>query len=278
MTTLASWVSYSKTGEKPELPRAIYMASDSRITWGSDSVRWDAGRKVFCSQNKPHVFGYCGAVVFPSLVLGQIITAIDNDILWGDELTPDEKHERIFRAIKSSYEVSHNNPTMDFSIVHAYRSQAWPETEFVLWHISYKTKTDEWESNKIELPNETGLIISLGSGTSSAEIHGKIWQKSDVGGTSRSFFSAFCDSINSEDDKLSGGPPQLGAIYTQMAAKSIGIIKDDSYFLHGMEIQPTPNLSNIEWKDELFRDIDPFTKKLKLGARPFAKPKLKKNG
>lgn len=275
MTTLASWVSYSTTGEKPELPRAIYMASDSRITWGSDLVRWDAGRKIFSSQNKPHVFGYCGAVVFPSLVLGQILTAIDNEILFEEELSPDEKHERVFRAIQSSHEASHNNPTMDFSIVHAYRSQDWPETEFILWHISYNSNTNEWRSNKIELPNETGLIISLGSGATNAEIHEKIWQKSDVGGTSRSFFSAFCDSINSGEDKLSGGSPQLGAIYTKMPAKSLGIIKDDRYFLHGMEIQPTPLLSNIEWKDELFRDVDPFTKKLKQGARPFAKPKLK---
>ncbi len=277
MTTLASWVTYSNTGEKPELPRAIYMVSDSRLTWGSESVRWDAGRKVFSSQKKPHVFGYCGAVVFPSLVLGQIITAIDNEIMFEDEQTPDEKHERIFQAIKSSYKESQNNPTMDFSIVHAYRSHPWPETAFLLWHVSYKAKTNEWCTNKIDLPNETGLIISLGSGASSAKNHGRSWQKSDVGGTSRSFFSAFCDSINSGDDKLSGGPPQLGALYTKMPAKSIGIIKDDRYFLHGMEIQPTPMLSNIEWKDELFRDVDPSTKKLKQGARPFVKPKLKKN-
>jgi len=277
MTTLASWVTYSKTGEKPELPRAIYMISDSRITWGSKSVRWDAGRKVFNSQKKPHIFGYCGAVVFPSLVLGQIVTAIDNEIIFEEEHTPDEKHERIFQTIKVSYKQSHNNPTMDFSIVHACRSHPWPETAFSFWHISYRANTNKWRSNKIELPNETGLIITLGSGISSAENHRSRWQKSDVGGTSRSFFSAFCDSINSGDDKLSGGPPQLAAIYTKMAAKSIGIIKDERYFLHGMELQPNPMLSNIEWKDELFRDVDPYTKKLKQGARPFAKPNLKKN-
>jgi len=276
MTTLASWVTYSKTGEKPELPRAIYIVSDSRITWGSESVRWDAGRKVFNSQKKPHVFGYCGAVVFPSLVLGQIITAIDNEILFESEQTPDEKHERIFRAIRTSHKKSHNNPTMDFTIVHACRSHSWPHTEFLFWQISYKAKTNEWLSNKVDLPHETGIIVSLGSGAPSAENHGRNWQNSNVGGTSRSFFSAFCDSISSGDDKLSGGTPQLGALYTKLPAKSIGIIKDDCYFLHGMEIQPNPMLSNISWKDELFRDVDPCTNKLKQGARPFEKPKLKK--
>ncbi|QEC66310.1 hypothetical protein FRZ67_02930 [Panacibacter ginsenosidivorans] len=276
MTTLASWVTYSKTGEKPELPRAIYIVSDSRITWGSQSVRWDAGRKVFNSQKKPHVFGYCGDVVFPSLVLGQIISAIDNEILFESQQTPDEKHESILHTIKTSYKKSHNNTTMDFSIVHAYRSHPWPHTEFLFWHISYKAKTNEWFSNKVDLPKETGIIVSLGSGAPSAENHGRSWQNSDVGGTSRSFFSAFCDSISSGDDRLSGGTPQLVALYTKLPAKSIGIIKDNRYFLHGMEIQPNPMLSNIEWKDELFRDVNPSTNNLKQGARPFVKPKLKK--
>lgn len=276
MTTLASWVTYSKTGEKPELPRAIYMVSDSRITWGSESVRWDAGRKIFNSQKKPHLFGYCGSVVFPSLVLGQIITAIDNEIMFDEIQTPDEKHDIIFEALKCSYKESSNNPTLNFSILHAYRSQPWPETSFLLWHISYNAARNEWSSDKIELPNETDLIITLGSGASSAENHKSIWQQSDAAGTSRSFFSAFCDSINSADDKLSGGSPQLGALYTDMPAKSIGIIKNHRYFLHGMEIKPNPMLYNIEWRDELFQEIQPSSGELLPGARAFVKPKLRK--
>ena len=45
----------------------IYLASDSRITWGSANRRWDAGRKLFTSDKSSHAFGYCGDVVFPSL-------------------------------------------------------------------------------------------------------------------------------------------------------------------------------------------------------------------
>jgi len=82
MTTLIAWIVYSATGERPELPRAIYVASDSRITWGSQARRWDAGRKVFNPSKAPHIFGYCGDVVFPSLVLGQVISAIDNNIMF----------------------------------------------------------------------------------------------------------------------------------------------------------------------------------------------------
>lgn len=275
MTTLVSWITYSTTGEKPELPRAIYIASDSRITWGSESLRWDAGRKVFNSREQPHIFGYCGDVVFPSLVLGQIVTAIDNEILFENDRTPDHKHERIFESIKNSYQQGHNHPITDFSIIHAYRSATWPNTDFFFWHISYKAQTHEWFSKKLPLPEKTGIIISLGSGALSAKSHEARWTKSNVGGTSRSFFSAFCDAIASGDDKLSGGAAQLCALYPKPMPKSIGVIKDNRYFLHGMEVYPGPMLSNIEWKDELFRDINPETNMLKEGARHFVRPALK---
>ena len=72
MTTLQSWVSYSDTGEKPHLPRAVYIASDSRITWGAAHRRWEAGRKVFAAKEYPHLFGYCGDVILPALLIGQI--------------------------------------------------------------------------------------------------------------------------------------------------------------------------------------------------------------
>jgi len=81
MTTVIAWISYSDTGESPDLPRAMYMASDSRITWGSRVRRWDAGRKIFSPFKEPHIFEYWGDVVFPSLVLGQLVSAIDHGIL-----------------------------------------------------------------------------------------------------------------------------------------------------------------------------------------------------
>ena len=275
MTTLAAWITYSQTGEKPELPRALYMASDSRITWGSKSIRWDAGRKVFNPKEEPHIFGYCGDVVFPSLALGQIILAIDNGVLFDHHSSPAQKHESIIQLLKNSFANGLNHPARDFSILHAYRESPWPHTEFHIWQITYRTKNCEWDSQKLSIPKETGIIVSLGSGAPCAQNHREIWSDSDAGGTSRSYFSALCDAIASGGDPFSGGAPQLCALYPTPPPKSIGVIKDDRYFLHGIELQSSPLLSKIEWKDELFRDIDPKTKKVKDGARKFAKPRLK---
>ena len=272
MTTLVSWISYSTTGEKPELPRAVYIASDSRITWGSDALRWDSGKKVFSTRDEPHIFGYCGDVIFPSLVLGQIVTAIDKNVLFKSGLNPDQKHDRILGSIKSSYANGHNHPVKSFSIIHVHRVNDWPNTEFVFWQVTYDAKTGHWESNKLSLPKETGLIVALGSGAQSANAYQKLWENSDSGGLSRSFFSAFCDAIDSGRDKLSGGSPQLCALYSRLQPQDIGVIHKERYFLHGLEIDPTSTISSIEWKDRLFQDIDPKTKEPKAGARRFARP------
>lgn len=277
MTTLVSWISYSTTGEKPELPRAIYVASDSRISWGSDSSRWDAGRKVFASRKEPHVFGYCGDVVFPSLVIGQIVAAIDSGVFLEKNQTPDQIQTQIFETIKAAHKEGKNHPVADFSILHAYRAVAWPKTEFYLWHISYKSKTKEWRGEMIPLPNKSEMLISLGSGAESANNSAFRWSKSDAGGTSRSFFSSFWDAIQSGADNLSGGPPQLCALYPQYPARTIGVVNENRYFLHGLELKQGPSLSKIEWKDKLFQDIDPKTNAPKKGARRFARPSLGKS-
>ncbi len=274
MTTLVAWISYSSTGERPELPRAIYIAADSRITWGSQAQRWDAGRKVFNPSEEPHVFGYCGDVVFPSLVLGQVITAIDKNILFETGSTPDRKHQLILELMKNSFQRRHNAPDQNFSIVHAFRQSSWPKTAFSFWHIEYEAMTQSWFSNKIPLPDKTQMLISLGAGASSAKDHVQRWEKSDAGGTSRSIFSAFCDAIDTGSNRLSGGPPQLSALYSDLPPKSLGVVKNGSFYLHGLQVPPGPKLSKIEWCDELFQRVNPKNMKRAKGARRFVRPEM----
>ena len=57
MTTLISWV-----GIDQRRPTSLYLASDSRISWGSQHHRWDVGRKLFSCKVSADIFGYCGDV------------------------------------------------------------------------------------------------------------------------------------------------------------------------------------------------------------------------
>ncbi len=275
MTTLIAWASYSNTGQSAHLPRAIYVASDSRITWGSVARRWEAGRKVFTPLKEPHIFGYCGDVVFPSLALGQIISAIDYEILFPPEASANDKNEIIFETIKESHRQRLNVPEQNFQILHVHRTQNWPSTAFAAWIISYDVATASWSCNQVPLPSTTGIAIALGTGASAAKSHAIKWAESDVGGTSRAIFSAFCDAVTSGNDPLSGGTPQISALYTESAPRPLGYVEDGLTFLHGLQLGPSGTLTNIEWRDRLFQRVDPTMLSPIAGARRFARPTLK---
>ena len=72
---------------------SIYIAADSRITW--DKRTFDHGKKVFAFRNSPDILGYAGDVMFPSIVVNQIVEMADGGLLFKDSFTPKEKFEAI---------------------------------------------------------------------------------------------------------------------------------------------------------------------------------------
>ena len=75
MTMLVSWIGIDTHG-----PTSAYIAADSRISWNMTN-KFDFGKKVFASKKYPEILGYAGDVLFPSIVLEQIIELIDADVL-----------------------------------------------------------------------------------------------------------------------------------------------------------------------------------------------------
>jgi hypothetical protein len=273
MTTLLSWVAYSDTGEFSHLPRAAYLVSDSRITWGSAARRWEAGRKVFAPTTIPHLFGFSGDVVFPALVLGQIVSAMDASVLFLPGDGAEEQHQAVLSAIKRGLARATKTPTTDFVIHHVLRENSWPETRFRAWAVRYTSQTGVCASEEMPIPSATGVIGSFGSGRISAGQHRARWEGSDSGGRSRAILAAFCDSISSADDPLSGGPPQLAALYTKGTPVQIGMIVEGRRFMNGMELEPSKALARAEWRDALGQQVDPLTGKAKQGVRRFIRPK-----
>jgi hypothetical protein len=272
MTTLQSWISYSDTGESPDLPRAVYLASDSRITWGQSDRRWEAGRKVFAPNFEPHLFGFCGDVVLPALIIGQVVSAIDAGVLFGREATGNERHEAVLRAVERGVASAIMTPTMDFSIHHVYREKNWPQTHFRAWTIFYSSNQRSCKSQELGMLSKTGVVGAYGSGRKSAEAHHDLWQATESAGRSRAILSAFCDSIRSGKDPLSGGPPQLAALYTKGAPVQIGMFFEGRRYLNGLELEVGPNLTNAEWRDCLGQVINPETGGVIEGARRFGRP------
>ncbi|MFS4446546.1 hypothetical protein [Maribacter sp. 2307UL18-2] len=82
MTLIISWIGVddNKEGKKPA---SLYIASDSGYSWRT-STKYDYGIKVFGSSRFPEIFAFCGDVLLPSIILGQLLPQIDSGII----LTP----------------------------------------------------------------------------------------------------------------------------------------------------------------------------------------------
>lgn len=270
MTTLLSWVGVDTHGAA-----SIYIASDSRISWGANNT-WDVGRKVFSSKILPEIFGYCGTVFFPIQILGQITELIDNKMLFLDEDIFSDKLEKVRLAIESSYNLLPKLQKGNCRILYASRVGLKMRSSF---HVAEITISEEAVTSKeIALPQESGIIICVGSGKTAL----KKWHEVLIGPpnkdpyksgrTSRNVFSAFCDSLVSKDDQFSGGSPQLVGLYRIQAANNYGIIHNNKRYLNGLEVTNTNSINNIEWRNNLFERCDGKSMKILKAAQ--RQPKL----
>jgi hypothetical protein len=124
----------------------------------------------------------------------------------------------------------------------------------------------------LKLPEASALVEGVGSGAESVKEWYRRWEKSDVSGTSRSVFSAFCDSLESGEDKLSGGAPQLVGIYRRGSARVFGIVLNGQRYVAGLAVNDAGRFRAIEWRNVLFERCDPDSTKLLLGAQPQPRP------
>ena len=270
MTTLIAWASFPTYGAV----NAIYLASDSRITWGNSSAqRWDAGRKLFHCVNAPHAFGYCGDVVFPTQVLAQVVAAVDLGMAFDSECSSEGQHSAIVEIIKYSYGRHHNAPDQNFDIIHAHREGSGLGSRFRVWRISYDARTNAWSDITLRIPRKSTPIIALGSGASSVRHFSQRWRLSDAGITSRSVYSAFCDSLRAKRDPRSGGPPQLAAIFLAGPSQALGVYHQGQRYLHGLPLPTFVGSALIEWRDDLGQNVRGEDGRPVPGARRFVRPR-----
>jgi hypothetical protein len=274
VTTLLSWLSIDDRG-----PSSIYIVSDSRITWGSADNRWDSGRKVFATQSAD-IFGYCGEVLFPSLLLGQLGDLIDRHLLWQDDSDAKTRHSIIVGYLKASFKRRHNAPNHDFTIMHCSRDASGLGSAFSCWRIDYDAKNNSWRDTAIDVSHDSKsrLLIALGSGGEFLNQEIKRWNDTSQGGTARSIFSAFCDALEAGGDPYTGGMPQIVALDRQAGGKVIGFATQNTRYIYGLPVEALTTLDNIDWVDGLFQRISSDTLNLLPGAQRHVRLAVPKKG
>lgn len=270
MTTLVAWWSRDQNRFA-----ALHVATDSRISWGSSSRRWDAGRKVFASATTPDIWAYCGDVVFPALVLSQLTSAADKGALFGVDATPEERHEVVVAGLKNSFQRRHDAPDENFTVVHASRAGEGKEAKPLLWRTSFNKAGRIWTDEAVEIGEAApGIIVTAGSGSSALKAEAKRWSESDIGGTSRSIYMAFCEAISSGADPLSGGAPQMASLRPSGGGQTVGTFHEGQPHLHGLPLAAAADPDSFEWFDDLLQRVDPQTGAVKGDAARHAKPRM----
>jgi hypothetical protein len=265
MTSLTAWVAVDGRGMS-----ALYFASDSRLTWSPEGVDWSFGRKLFASRSTTDIFGYCGDVLFPSLVLGQLESLLNSSFLFVGGEPPEDRHKGIVRLIRNSFESYPIRKRAIFSIIHGARDGSSLKSLFHLWRLDWSEQTG-WKDTKMNLPNESRVALALGSGAGVFTEWEKRWQR-PLGRVSRAVFGAFCDALKSGDDPKTGGAPQLVRLYRSGPGSVVGVIWEGKCFVHGISV-PTENRASVgEWRNAQFERCDPTTMEILDGAQPQPRP------
>lgn len=269
MTMLASWVGIDTHGVT-----SAYIVSDSRFSWGNNNT-FDYGKKVFASKKFPELFGYVGEVLFPSIVLSQIIEMIDAEILLTERMNCKQKHkviiEKICHSLSKYPDVLGGNT---IQIIHISR-----ETVFVGYpsfhHYLLTYDKTKWTDKEKNLPNKSGLLHILGSGAKEFRDNYVKFQNGNNSSTSRNVFQCFVDTLMHIQDVYCGGAPQLVGLYRKPLSAGInyGIVYQNKRFLLGMEVPKDSKFENVAWRNELFEICDGETKKIVPGAMKQPKSK-----
>lgn len=272
MTTLISWLGADQRG-----PSSIYLASDSRISWGV-ADQWNYGGKLFIAQSSPEAFGFCGDVLFPLLILGPLCQRIDANKMLAACSNFHEKLERVRRSVEVSFKDYPTSQKRAFEIFYISRTDQGMTCEFHAGRV-FSTDRKIVNSEAMQLPRDpisgphSGLIGEAGSGSNSMKNWDYRWQSTDIKNTSRSVFGAFCSSLKSGDDPLSGGAPQLIAIYRSGMAKQLGMIWQGKKYFSGVELEDFSAGEQLSWRNERFEICDPSTLMVRAGAQKHPVPR-----
>jgi hypothetical protein len=259
MTLLVSWIGVDTHGTT-----SAYIAADSRISW-DDLANFDHGRKVFAFRHSPDILGYCGDVLFPTMVLSQITEMADHGLLISNKMSCKERYEAIKEKLIQQFlqypqmVASITAPTLQ--VLHISRDPI-DNFKFACWLIEWK-RAKGWAGKTISLPSSSEVLFALGSGAREFNDNLARYKKGPDKGTSRSVFHCFCDTLSNIKDKHCGGAPQLVGIYRKPDSQAIsyGIIKDKKRYFLGAIVNGEVDFKGVEWRNDFFELCDGQTMK-----------------
>ena len=278
MTLIVGWVSADNKPRGKQIS-ALYFASDSRYTWkqhGRDVVicQTDYGKKLFASSKYPEIFGFCGDVFLSKHLIEGLIALIDSGTFFNTSETLCSKVQKVttyFEAILSEFP---DRQRANCIILYGTKVGRHFHLE------TYDILKDNITHEGVELPNVYTVVCSDGSGK---QLFSENWiyannEKANEYNLSRGVYHCLSETIETVEKNDIGGVPQLVGIYRGLQTPTIfGIIKNGKRYIDGKEfLGDITLLDNIEWRNDNFERVNPYTLKLHEGAQaqPFVKKRV----
>jgi hypothetical protein len=266
MTTVIGWVGVDQRG-----PSSVYFAADSRFSESDRSV-WDYGRKAFASRTTPEILAYCGDVIFASTALGQALQLLEGGLLWQESASPEDRTKSLDAFLKESWQKYPRSRQTQFSVTYACRLRSGMDSLFFMAKLGWDQSLG-WTIDLPPLPIASDIVVVAGSGEPHFREKYRRWSETEISGTSRAVYSAFCDHVKSGRDPRTGGAPQLVGLFREGNAVTFGIIYHEERWASGIRVSPSPALNKVTWVNELFEQRDGITMNLADGAQRHARPR-----
>lgn len=204
-------------------------------------------------------------MLFPSIILGQIIPQIDNGILLDNSDNAEIKSNKIFYYIRTSLD-SYPKPFIvdNVTILHGTRF----EKSFKLYKIHLGADR-QLHKEEIPLGNISTKVFSGGSGANEFDKNWLQWEseKHNDYRTSRAVYHCLYQTLKNIKDPRTGGLPQIVGLYRNKNARLFGIVENEKKYIYGKESSEDINSTSIEWRNENFERMNPETVKILEGAQ-----------
>jgi hypothetical protein len=269
MTTVVGWI-----GCDSRAIASVNLATDSRVSWDKrGKVCWDRAQKTFSPVNSAEAFAYCGESLGMTQLISQGVSAIDagyfgHDCAAGTNAVSDDV---MIQWLEANYRSYPSEFSRESKVLRVIRDCQGMQSRF-RGTVFVCDGDKKWHCESLILAQKSMPFVILGSGARALEKWLSRWERSEVAGTSRSIFSAFCDSVKSTDDPQTGGPPQLISLRRSGPAVRIGWTDGTRLYFAGTEILHFGGTGG-EWRNSEFEECCPQTKQLKLGRQRQPRPR-----
>lgn len=253
MTSLIAWVA-----EASDSPSGLYIASDSRLSWGERKDRppthtWDYGKKLFASKQEPLIVGYTGDVLFVTLALSQLMEVIDAGMFFADGTTVSERTQQIGEYLDSLRPFPEENSS---TIICGWRTGRSNASTVSVFQLDIP-RSGATSVSALNFSTSTPIVYIGGSGRPSVEKWTDIWFDGLGKKLSRAVFSGFADAVASSEDGRTGGAVQLVGLYRAGAARLHATFrKGRGAALAGMPMARIGAGVSMEFRNELFERTD----------------------